>query len=464
MEQKNTKLWGGRFQKAADTAMEDFHSSISVDKRLANEDIRGSIAHARMLGKQGIIPKEDADSIVKGLESILTDLDEGKIEFLKSAEDIHMNVELLLTERIGEAGKRLHTGRSRNDQIALDTRMYMMRGVEETVRLLLKLEEAILHTAALHTDTVMPGYTHMQKAQPITLAHHVLAYFEMFKRDVERLLDCKKRMDYMPLGAGALATSTYPLDREMVRAELGFKEVTLNSLDSVSDRDFLIEYAACASLIMLHTSRFCEELIIWNTDEFRFVEMDDAYSTGSSIMPQKKNPDVAELIRGKTGRVYGDLMGLLSMMKNLPLAYNKDMQEDKEAAFDALDTVNGCLTMFTRMFETLTFRTDVMRMGAGRGFTNATDAADYLVKKGVPFRTAHEVIGKMVFMCLERKIALADLSLEELKAISPVFEQDVYEAISLEACVKGRNLVGGPAPQATRAHIALGEKWLKEMR
>ena len=460
MEQADKKLWGGRFQKSADAAMEDFHSSISVDQRMAREDILGSLAHARMLGKQGIIPQADADKICEGLLSLLADYEAGKLAFSKSAEDIHMNMELLLTERIGEPGKRLHTGRSRNDQVALDCRLYMIHGTDATIENLIALQTSILETARAHTHTVMPGYTHLQKAQPITLAHHLMAYFEMFRRDVERLQDCKKRMDYMPLGAGALAGSTYPLDRELVRAQLGFSAITRNSLDSVSDRDFCIEYAGCASIIMMHLSRFCEELILWSTDEFRFVEMDDAYSTGSSIMPQKKNPDVAELIRGKTGRVYGDLTTLLTMMKGLPLAYNKDMQEDKEAVFDALDTVNGCLSIFTRMFSTLRFNTDKMLAGAGRGFTNATDAADYLVKKGVPFRTAHEIIGKLVFTCLSQGKALSDLTISELRNISPSFEDDVFDSISLIACVEGRSLPGGPAPEAVEKHIAESAMWL----
>lgn len=442
--------------------MEDFHSSISVDCRMVHEDITGSIAHARMLGNQGIIAQADAEGIIRGLRSIEADFAAGKIALSKGAEDVHMNVEQLLTERIGEAGKRLHTGRSRNDQVALDTRMYMLHGIDVSIASVLSLETTLLQTAKAHTHTVMPGYTHMQKAQPLTLAHYLMAYFEMFRRDAERLRDAKKRTDAMPLGAGALAGSTYPLDREMVKNELGFSMLCRNSLDAVSDRDFCIEYAACASLIMMHLSRFCEELILWSTDEFRFVEMDDAYATGSSIMPQKKNPDAAELIRGKTGRVYGDLMALLTMMKGLPLAYNKDMQEDKEALFDALDTVNGCLSIFTRMFSTLRFNTENMRAGAGRGFTNATDAADYLVKKGVPFRTAHEIVGKLVFACLEKGKALTELTLAELQAVSPAFEADVFENISLLSCVEGRCLPGGPAPAAVQAHIDESEKWLGE--
>jgi argininosuccinate lyase len=460
MDQTEKKLWGGRFQKAEDAAMEDFHSSISVDCRMAREDILGSVAHARMLGKQGIIPQADADQIEEGLLNILADYENGTLVLQKSAEDIHMNVEQILTARIGEAGKRLHTGRSRNDQVALDCRLYMMGAIDAAVGNVHALQAALLDTARVHTRTVMPGYTHMQKAQPITLAHYLMAYFEMFRRDAERLADCKKRTDSMPLGAGALAGSTYPLDRAMVCGQLGFSSLARNSIDAVSDRDFCIEFASCASILMMHLSRFCEELILWSTDEFHFVEMDDAYSTGSSIMPQKKNPDVAELIRGKTGRVYGDLMGLLTLMKGLPLAYNKDMQEDKEAVFDALDTVNGCLNIFTRMFSTLRFNADRMLAGAGCGFTNATDAADYLVKKGVPFRTAHEIIGKLVFACLGQGKAIADLSLSELQAISPAFEEDVFENISLLACVEGRSLPGGPAPAAVEAHIEESARWL----
>ncbi len=447
------KLWGGRFTKETGGAMDDFHSSIAFDQRLYKQDIAGSIAHARMLDKCGIISAEDAEKIVSGLSGILADIEAGKIEFSASAEDIHMNVETLLTERIGEAGKRVHTGRSRNDQVALDMRMYMKEGCAKTRELLSALIRALLKTAKAHTSSVMPGYTHLQKAQPITLAHHLLAYAEMFHRDAARIGGCLGRTDVMPLGSGALAGSTYPLDREMVKDELGFAEVSRSSLDAVSDRDFCIEFCACASIIMMHLSRFCEELVLWSSDEFRFVEMDDAYSTGSSIMPQKKNPDCAELIRGKTGRVYGDLTALLTIMKGLPLAYNKDMQEDKEATFDALDTVLACLELFTQMFASLTFNTGAMRSGASRGFTNATDAADYLVKKGVPFRTAHEIVGALVLSCIERSIAIEDLSLEELREFSDAFDEDVFEAISLEACVAGRKLPGGPAPEAVLTHI-----------
>ncbi len=447
------KLWSGRFQKNTDAAMDAFHSSISFDCRMYKQDITGSIAHATMLGRQGIIPKEDAVKIVDGLISILSDIEAGKIEFTEGAEDIHMNIESLLTERIGEAGKRVHTGRSRNDQVALDMRMYMKSAIDEVRARLKALVEALIATAEANTLTVMPGYTHLQKAQPVTLAHHLLAYAEMFLRDLDRFADCKRRTDVLPLGAGALAGSTYPLDREFVASELGFSAVSRNSMDSVSDRDFCIEFCSCASIAMMHLSRFCEELILWSSDEFRFVEMDDAYSTGSSIMPQKKNPDVAELIRGKTGRVYGDLTALLTVMKGIPLAYNKDMQEDKESTFDAFDTLSACLDMFTRMFKTLKFNTSNMKKAAGRGFTNATDAADYLVKKGLPFRSAHEAVGKLVFHCIEEGKAIDELSLEELKEFSPLFESDVYDSISLTTCVSGRALRGGPAPETVKSAI-----------
>ena len=459
-----SKLWGGRFTKGGNKAMEDFHSSIEVDSRMYREDIKGSIAHAAMLGATGIIPTEESARIQEGLLALLGRIDSGEVAFEKSAEDIHMNVEKLLTESIGDAGKRVHTGRSRNDQVALDTRMYMLSGIDRTIAGLFALEQALLDTAKEHLITIMPGYTHLQKAQPITLAHHLMAYFEMFRRDVERFSGCKERTAMMPLGSGALATSTYPLDRQMVADDLGFKFITRNSLDSVSDRDFCIEYCAAASIAMMHLSRFCEELVLWSSDEFRFVEMDDSYSTGSSIMPQKKNPDAAELIRGKTGRVYGDLMTLLTVMKGLPLAYNKDMQEDKEALFDALDTLTGCLEVFTGMFKTLRFVTKNLYFGAGRGFTNATDAADYLVKKGLPFRTAHEIIGKMVLGCIREGRSLEELTLEELQHFSPVFEKDVFEAISLRACVEGRKLPGGPAPDAVSVAIEESLVWLAKER
>ena len=456
------KLWGGRFAKSTDHLMDDFHSSISFDQRMAEQDITGSIAHATMLGEQGIIPQADADKIVEGLKGILEDVHAGKIEWMVDAEDIHMNVETILTQRIGEAGKRLHTGRSRNDQVALDVRMYAKLACQETEEMLNDLLAVILDIAQDNLHTIMPGYTHMQKAQPITLAHHMMAYFQMFLRDRKRFRNAYDAADVMPLGSGALAGTTYPLNRERVAELLGFSAITENSLDGVSDRDFLLDFLAAASTCMMHLSRFCEELIIWNTNEFRFVEMDDAYATGSSIMPQKKNPDVAELIRGKTGRVYGDLMALLTVMKGIPLAYNKDMQEDKEAFFDARDTLVKGLTVFTAMLKTCTFRKDVMEKGASGGFTNATDAADYMVKHGVAFRDAHEVVGKLVAHCLNENKALLDLSLDELKSFHPVFEQDVFDDLSMLSCVEKRRIPGAPAPDMVQLAIDNGRKAMAE--
>ena len=447
------KLWAGRFGKATDQLVDDFHSSISFDQRLFEQDIQGSIAHATMLGEQGIIPQKDAELIVSGLRGILEDAREGKIEWQKDAEDIHMNVEALLTERIGEAGKRLHTGRSRNDQVALDTRMYARTACRETESMLEELIRALLETAQANLHTIMPGYTHLQKAQPITLAHHMMAYVQMFLRDRDRFRRAYDAADVMVLGSGALAGTTYPLNRERVAELLGFSGISENSLDGVSDRDFLLDYLSAAAICMMHLSRFCEELILWNTNEFRFVEMDDGFATGSSIMPQKKNPDVAELIRGKTGRVYGDLMTLLTVMKGIPLAYNKDMQEDKEAFFDARDTLVKGLTVFTAMLKTVTFRKDVMEKGAASGFTNATDCADYLVKKGVPFRDAHRVVGELVAHCLNEGKALLDLSLEELQRFHPAFGEDVFEDLSMIACVEKRKIPGAPAPEMVQAAI-----------
>lgn len=456
------KLWGGRFKKETSGLMDDFHSSISFDCRMYREDITGSIAHAEMLGREGIIPEEDAQKIVQGLKDILVDIEAGKIEFSAQAEDIHMNIESLLIQRIGEAGKRLHTGRSRNDQVALDIRMYQKRRIEDLCGLLKNLEEVILNIARNNLETIMPGYTHLQKAQPITLAHHVMAYFQMFARDIMRLKDCYSRTNVCPLGSGALAGTTYPLNREYVANSLGFADITQNSLDGVSDRDFLIECATCCSIIMMHLSRWCEELILWSSNEFGFVEMDDAFSTGSSIMPQKKNPDACELIRGKTGRVYGDLTALLTVMKSLPLAYNKDMQEDKEAIFDAVDTTEGCLKVFTQMLDSLAFNKEKMLSGAGLGFTNATDAADYLVKKGLPFREAHEIIGHMVLLCLEKGCSIDQLSMQELKNINSIFEEDFYEAVSLKTCVEQRLTPGGPSKNAVLKQIAWAENFLSE--
>ena len=457
------KLWGGRFQKSTDKKVDDFNSSIRFDKRMYRQDIRGSIAHATMLGKQGIIPKEDSDLIVSELKNILDDIESGKIEFLIDAEDIHMNIEKILTDRIGDAGKRLHTGRSRNDQVALDIRMFLMDETAEIEEMVKSTLSTLLSLAKQHTETIMPGYTHLQKAQPITFAHHMMAYFEMFKRDLDRLEDCRKRTNVMPLGSGALAGTTYPLDRAFVADLLGFDDITLNSLDGVSDRDFVIELASALSLIMMHMSRLCEELILWSSHEFSFVEMDDAYSTGSSIMPQKKNPDVAELIRGKTGRVYGHLMGLLTTMKGLPLAYNKDMQEDKEPIFDAIDTVKLCMPVFCDMISTMTVKKDNMLKGSKGGFTNATDAADYLVKKGLPFREAHSIIGQMVFYCIERDISLDELSIGEFKNFSPIIDEDIYDAISMETCVNDRKVIGGPAKEIVEKAIKKGEVYLEDI-
>ena len=452
------KLWGGRFQKNTDKKVDDFNSSIRFDKRMYAQDIKGSMAHAEMLGKQNVIAKEDSDKIIAGLKELLAEIEAGKVSFDIDAEDIHMNIEKLLTEKISDAGKRLHTGRSRNDQVALDIRMYLMDEEEEIRKMLVHLCEVLIELAEQNTETIMPGYTHLQKAQPITFAHHLMAYFEMFMRDISRLDDCRKRTDVMPLGSGALAATTYPLDREFVAEKLGFSAVTQNSLDGVSDRDFVIELAGVLSIIMMHLSRFCEELILWSSHEFSFVEIDDAFSTGSSIMPQKKNPDVAELIRGKTGRVYGHLMGLLTTMKGLPLAYNKDMQEDKEPIFDAIDTVKLCVPVFCDMIATMKINKETMEKGAKGGFTNATDLADYLVKKGMPFREAHSVVGKMVFYCVENSRNLEDLSLDMMKEFSEIIEDDIYGAISMQTCVNERNIIGGPAKETVLAAIEEAKK------
>ena len=456
------KLWGGRFQKSTDKKVDDFNSSICFDKRMYKQDIKGSIAHATMLGKQNIIPKEDSDKIVAELKNILKDIEDGKVEFEIDAEDIHMNIEKILIERIGDAGKRLHTGRSRNDQVALDIRMYLMDETADIEEMLIHTLNVLVDLASDHTETIMPGYTHLQKAQPVTFAHHLMAYFEMFKRDLSRLRDCRKRTNVMPLGSGALAGTTYPLDREFVASELGFDAVTMNSLDGVSDRDFVIELANCLALVMMHLSRFCEELILWSSNEFSFVEMDDAFSTGSSIMPQKKNPDVAELIRGKAGRVYGHLMGLLTTMKGIPLAYNKDMQEDKEPIFDSIDTVKLCLPVFCDMIATMTVKKDNMLKGSKGGFTNATDVADYLVKKGLPFREAHAVVGKMVFYSIEHDKALDDLTMDEFKEFSDIIEDDIYNAISMETCVNDRKVIGGPAKEVVEKAIADAKEFLAQ--
>ena len=455
------QLWGGRFTKQTDQLVFDFNASITFDKRLFHEDVTGSIVHATMLAKQGILTEEERKSIVEGLTGILEDVDDGTLAIDETQEDIHSFVEATLIDRIGDAGKKLHTGRSRNDQVALDMRLYTRARVAEIDGLLKKLLEAILDTMENNLDTYMPGFTHLQKAQPITLAHHYGAYFEMFKRDRQRLADIYKRMNYCPLGAGALAGTTYPLDREYTARLLRFEGPTLNSIDSVADRDYLIEFLSALSTIMMHLSRFSEEIIIWNSNEYQFVELDDAYSTGSSIMPQKKNPDIAELVRGKTGRVYGALMALLTTMKGLPLAYNKDMQEDKEMAFDAMDTAADCITLFTGMIQTMKFRKDRMAKSAMNGFTNATDAADYLVGKGVPFRDAHGIIGRLVLYCIEKDTSIDALSLGELRSISDKFDEDIYDAISLKTCVEKRLTIGAPGEKMMKQVIEKNKEYLK---
>ena len=455
------QLWGGRFTKETDQLVYNFNASISFDKRFYEQDIRGSIAHVTMLAKQGILTEEEKKQIIDGLNGIREDVENGKLEITDKYEDIHSFVEANLIDRIGDAGKKLHTGRSRNDQVALDMRLYTRARVAEIDGLLKKLLEAILDTMENNLDTYMPGFTHLQKAQPITLAHHYGAYFEMFKRDRQRLTDIYKRMNYCPLGAGALAGTTYPLDREYTARLLRFEGPTLNSIDSVADRDYLIEFLSALSTIMMHLSRFSEEIIIWNSNEYQFVELDDAYSTGSSIMPQKKNPDIAELVRGKTGRVYGALMALLTTMKGLPLAYNKDMQEDKEMAFDAMDTAADCITLFTGMIQTMKFRKDRMAKSAMNGFTNATDAADYLVGKGVPFRDAHGIIGRLVLYCIEKDTSIDALSLEELRSISDKFDEDIYDAISLKTCVEKRLTIGAPGEKMMKQVIEKNKEYLK---
>ena len=459
------QLWGGRFTKETDKLVYNFNASIGFDQKFYKQDIEGSIAHVIMLGKQGILTKEESDQIVDCLCGIRADVENGVLEISDEYEDIHSFVEATLIDRLGDVGKKLHTGRSRNDQVALDMRLYTRLQVLETDGLLKELLETILKIMEENVDTIMPGFTHLQKAQPITLAHHMGAYFEMFKRDRGRLHDIYVRMNYCPLGSGALAGTTYPLDRDMTAELMGFYGPTLNSMDGVSDRDYLIEFLSAASTIMMHLSRFSEEVIIWNSNEYQFVEIDDAYSTGSSIMPQKKNPDIAELVRGKTGRVYGALMSLLTTMKGIPLAYNKDMQEDKELSFDAMDTVKGCIALFNGMLATMKFNKERMYASANGGFTNATDAADYLVNHGVPFRDAHGIIGRLVLYCIEQDKAIDELSLDELKAISPVFEEDIYDAISMETCVSKRLTIGAPGQDAMKKVIEqerayLDEEWL----
>ncbi len=456
------QLWGGRFTKETDKLVYAFNASIGFDKRLLRQDIEGSMAHVKMLGKQGILTEKEMQEITQGLASIQEDVESGELVIDESYEDIHSFVEAVLTERIGDAGKKLHTGRSRNDQVALDMRLYTREQVLITSELLTELLKVIVRIMEENLDTYMPGFTHLQKAQPLTLAHHLGAYFEMFQRDRLRMGDILERMNFCPLGAGALAGTTYPLDRDHTAQLMGFKGPTLNSMDSVSDRDYLIEFLSALSIVMMHLSRFSEEIIIWNSDEYRFIEIDDAYSTGSSIMPQKKNPDIAELVRGKTGRVYGDLMALLTVMKGLPLAYNKDMQEDKEAAFDAFDTVKDCILLFTGMLDTIKFRKERMAQSAMKGFTNATDAADYLVGKGVPFREAHGIVGRLVLYCIEKNTSIDALPLEEMKAISDRFEEDIYDAVSLKACVERRLTIGAPGREAMEKVLAVYRQCLKD--
>ena len=456
------KLWGGRFTKETDELVHNFNASISFDKRLYKQDIAGIIAHITMLETQGILTSDEKKQIQEGLTGILKDLESGALEITAEHEDIHSFVEANLIERIGAPGKKLHTGRSRNDQVALDMKLYTR---DETVilkDLLKELLTTIHNIMKEHTETFMPGFTHLQKAQPVTLAHHFGAYFEMFRRDRSRLQDIYNRMNYCPLGSGALAGTTYPLDRDETARLLHFDGPTQNSMDSVSDRDYLIELLSALSTIMMHLSRFCEEIIVWNSNEYQFIEIDDAYSTGSSIMPQKKNPDIAELVRGKTGRVYGALISLLTTMKGIPLAYNKDMQEDKELAFDAIDTVKDCLSLFNGMISTMKFNKQTMEASAKNGFTNATDAADYLVNHGVPFRDAHGIIGQLVLVCLEKNISLDQLPLEEYKKISPVFEEDIYDAISIKTCVEKRNTIGAPGQSAMKRVLEINEKYLQE--
>ena len=455
------KMWAGRFQKETDAVVNDFNSSVMFDCRMYAEDIQGSIAHATMLGRQGIIPQDDVQKIIEGLQGILADIEAGKIHFSPELyEDIHMANEQLLTERIGDAGKRLHTARSRNDQVALDMRLYVRREIKEIRALVLDFMHALCEVAAKHTETVMPGYTHLQRAQPITFAHHLMAYANMLKRDVRRLDDCLSGMDALPLGSGALAGTTYPINRAFVAEQLGFSAVMDNSLDGVSDRDYCVELLSALSILMMHLSRLSEEVIAWCSWEFKFIELDDAYSTGSSIMPQKKNPDICELIRGKTGRVYGALTTLLTFMKAIPLAYNKDMQEDKEATFDAIDTVKNCLRVIAPMFRTMTVLTENMKNAAKRGFINATDCADYLTKKGMPFRDAYKATGTLVHYCIEHNKTLDTLSLDEYKAVTPMFEDDVYHAIDLSTCVRERRSIGGPAPDEVARQLKVIEDFL----
>lgn len=458
------KLWGGRFVKDSDDLMEDFHSSISFDQKLYYWDIKGSQAHAQMLGAVGVITEAESQCLIDGLEAVLNDIEEGHASFNPSDEDIHMNIEVLLTEKVGEVGKKLHTGRSRNDQVALDLRMYLRNEVSILSELYIDFLEVLLSKAKAHTETIMPGYTHLQRAQPITFAHHLLAYIEMFSRDLAFLSDWKKNHNIMPLGSGALAGTTFPLDRLMTARLLGFDEPCLNSLDGVSDRDFALDFLYLASRSMMHLTRFSEEIILWSSQEFSFIVLDDAYSTGSSIMPQKKNPDVAELVRGKSGRVYGNLMSLLTTMKGLPLAYNKDMQEDKECIFDTVETIKKCIIIFSKMIETMTVNKDTMKKATREGFANATDLADYLVKKGLPFRDAHRVVGEMVFYCIQKNKALDDLTIDEMKSFHALISEDIYQAINIFTCVNERNTIGGPSKRQVEEAILRKESFIQSAK
>lgn len=457
------QLWGGRFTKETDQLVYNFNASIGFDQKFYRQDIQGSMAHVTMLASVGVLTEDEKAQIIAGLEGILSDIESGAVEITSEYEDIHSFVEATLIDRIGDAGKKLHTGRSRNDQVALDMKLYTRDEITAIKDLIKDLMEALHQIMKDHLDTFMPGFTHLQKAQPVTLAHHVGAYMEMFKRDYSRLTDIYERMNYCPLGSGALAGTTYPLDRNMTADLLDFYGPTLNSMDSVSDRDYVIELLSALSTVMMHLSRFCEEIIVWNSNEYQFVSIDDGFSTGSSIMPQKKNPDIAELVRGKTGRVYAALTSILTAMKGIPLAYNKDMQEDKEYTFDAIDTVKGCLSLFTGMMKTMTFNKDRMEDSAKNGFTNATDAADYLVNHGVPFRDAHGIVGQLVLLCIDKNISLDDLSLEEYQKISPVFQEDIYEAVSMKTCVEKRNTIGAPGQDAMKKVIQINEEYLKEI-
>lgn len=457
-------MWNGRFTKELDSKINDFNSSISFDHVMYQEDILGSMAHAKMLGETGIIDKTEAEAIVEGLQGILEDIQSGALLFDPNAEDIHMFVEEVLTQRIGDTGKRLHTARSRNDQVALDIKMYLKTKMEQIKAALMELTETVIQKSEENLHTVMPGYTHLQIAQPVTFAHHLMAYCQMFLRDLDRLKDCYGRTDVIPLGSGALAATTYPIDREMVAKELGFSAVTANSMDGVSDRDYCMELAGVLSILMVHLSRFCEEIILWCSSEFKFIELDDAFATGSSIMPQKKNPDIAELIRGKAGRVFGNLTTLLTMMKGIPLAYDKDMQEDKQAIFDSIETVLLCIGAFTPMLKTITVNKTAMEQAAQKGFINATDCADYLVKHGMPFREAHHVSGSLVRLCIEKNCTLDQLPLEEYKAQSSLFEEDIYTAISVSHCVAQRKVLGGPAPEAVKVQILQAQELLAKLK